>query len=819
MTKKLLSKFLLALLMLVVSISIYAGEEARVFIVYDASNGLADNSVQIARCTKSGRVLLSTIGHINFFDGANFTHINPKDKSARALSKYKGDYQLFFDKYHHLWSKKQGKMTCVDLLTERFVDNVDSVLVAMHEKAHVDDFFADGECNMWFLRGNCLSNAILKKKFQLHAKATLQDVDLYDNRLLMLFHADGSVVVYDYTTSRFLYRDEAFTNVEDRQKYMKSGILCLVGHQYFQIRNSEHSAVLMRYDIQKRHWVRLMETPFQMNDLYPMGNDIYIASERGYFIYNILTEQSRHYEQIKLSKGRTMIPNINSLTFDRQGGLWLGTVRRGLLYSKAFPSPFKTYSNNDPQAQTYIKKLDQMPESETPLSYREICTYRDSRGWKWSGTYNGLVLELPDGKKQVFTRKDGFLNEVIRSIVEDDSHDIWVAGSYAITHIYIRDNKVAHLEPYHNQDDVPNEMFLNNRAMKLNDGTIVMQSIDHVTVFNPASFQGERFGSIVLCPKLVRLMVNGIVVEPGTKVNGREILDRSVTRSYEFHVNYNQNSLALTFSGLNYLRPIQTYYRVRVKGLQGFDQWRVLSYAKSGGLVDRSGLLHLPMLGLQPDKYVIEVQASLWPNTWPQEPFTWIVYVDQPWWRSTGIYVLLIILFFVCVAINFFLFVRNTRMRMVCLNEEENLMRRVRNYAELCEQLGKEVLAPQNKVDDTEIRNNTVTSEKFEEVMLKLVPYIIEHHHDKLTYHQLTVCVGMSHGMLYEILANHIDGSPRMLILNLRLQGAAELLRTTLTPIEEIANECAFVSPNFFISSFYHQYRMTPQDYRKANAL
>ena len=130
MTKKLLSKFLLAILMLVVSISIYAGEEARVFIVYDASNGLADNSVQIARCTKTGRVLLSTIGHINFFDGANFTHIDPKENGTKKLSQYEGDYQLFFDKYHHLWVKNNGKMNCIDLLTEQFVYNVDSVLMA-----------------------------------------------------------------------------------------------------------------------------------------------------------------------------------------------------------------------------------------------------------------------------------------------------------------------------------------------------------------------------------------------------------------------------------------------------------------------------------------------------------------------------------------------------------------------------------------------------------------------------------------------------------------------------------------------------------------
>ena len=49
----------------------------RVFFSFDASNGLADNSAQTIRCTKSGRMIITTIGHINFYDGDAFNHIDP----------------------------------------------------------------------------------------------------------------------------------------------------------------------------------------------------------------------------------------------------------------------------------------------------------------------------------------------------------------------------------------------------------------------------------------------------------------------------------------------------------------------------------------------------------------------------------------------------------------------------------------------------------------------------------------------------------------------------------------------------------------------
>ena len=41
-------------------------------------------------------------------------------------------------------------------------------------------------------------------------------------------------------------------------------------------------------------------------------------------------------------------------------------------------------------------------------------------------------------------------------------------------------------------------------------------------------------------------------------------------------------------------------------------------------------------------------------------------------------------------------------------------------------------------------------------------------------------------------------------------------MRRELT--QNIAHELKFVTPNYFIASFYHQYRQTPEAYRKINA-
>ena len=807
------------LLVLLLSSNAMANDENLVFYSYDASNGLADNSVQIVRCTKTGRILIFTIGHVNFYDGDNFIHIDPSERDVIDLPGYKGGYQMFFDKYHHLWGKNLGKLACVDLLTERFMPDVKRVLREMGVTKPVDDIYGDGECNIWFRSGKHLSDPKKNKEFTIHTEVTLQDVDLYADSLLLLFHADGSVDTYDYKRPRYLHSDDAFTTAEEKQRYAQSSILCLVGDQYYQIRNGKESAVLMRYDVSRRHWTKVLETPFQMNDLCPRDNRLYIASERGYLVYYYETGEVKHYETVNLSKGRSMSPNVNSLMFDRQGGLWMGTVTRGLLYAKSHPSPFSSFPTQSEEAKPFVRLLDMQTAKNEKLPYKTNCVLRDSRGWKWTGTYIGLLLQRPGKQDRYFTRKDGLINEVIHAVIEDDQHHIWASTSYGVVRLYVRDGDVYHLEAYINQDNIPNDAFLNGRAAKMADGTIVMETIDRIVVFNPAQFQGERFGQLELYPKLIRLMVNGVYVEPGVKIADKVILERCASRTYEFHVNYNQNSLSLFFSGLNYLRPVQTYYRVRVKGVDSFNDWRILSYGKSEGMVDKNGIFHLPLVALKPGDYTVEMQTSMWPDQWNVKPFTWIIHVDQPWWRTTGLYIMLLILLTVLVAINFYYYSRNTKMRMRCLNDEKDMMRRLRGFADRCIELHDEQLAPAVAYTTNILDDNDTEDQAFDEVMLKLIPYFAQHRMEHFRFKDLADIAEMNKGELYVLLASHIDKNPRMLIGKLRLQEAAELLQTTDMSVEDIAEKLHFVTPNYFVTSFYHRYHSTPVAYRSSNDL
>ena len=84
---------------------------------------------------------------------------------------------------------------------------------------------------------------------------------------------------------------------------------------------------------------------------------------------------------------------------------------------------------------------------------------------------------------------------------------------------------------------------------------------------------------------------------------------------------------------------------------------------------------------------------------------------------------------------------------------------------------------------------------------------------------RLSELTGMEVAKLFELLSTNFYQNPRQMVGKLRIVEAAELLRKTDKSVEQIANELKFVSPNYFISSFYRQYRQTPQDYRNSKRL
>lgn len=797
--------------------------EERSFTIINAADGLADNSAQVVKCTRTGRMIISTIGNLNFYDGKSFSHADSKPFYEFNLPLYQGHYHLYFDREHHIWLKDKQKVTCIDLMMESFIQNVDSVIKGMGCQDEILDMFGDQYNDMWFLTPKGLYCPNSNRIYPVQKGLSLQDIDCIDN-ILYTFYDNGEVIGMD-TLGHVVCQLLAYDEVK-AAKYADSSVLLPFGNGFFQIRNGSDGAILQFFDARQKTWEVIIERPFHLNNmtLDPEGKNLYIPSEYGYFIFQPDTKELEHIPEVELTNGQTMATDCNAMCFDHQGGLWIGTEKRGLLYARPHSVSFRAYPWGHALATKYSMMMDNIQQNiETYEGKKAYCKYVDTRGWTWIGTRKGLYIEKPGSKEQiVYTRRDGLHNDVIHSVIEDNDHNIWVATSCGITFFLIRNGQIAFLNNFTGDDNVPNESFENCKAIMLPDGSIAMQGVEHIVVFNPANLHDVNIPHLItnIKPKLTRLLVNGNDIYASQLYDGNMVIDRAPSRVKHINLKSDQNSVSLTFSALNYFRPMQTCYRVRVYELG--NEWQVLSYQNTT-LVDSRGLLHFPMANLAPGDYHVEVQASLFPNVWQEdipddERYIWEVHVKQPWWRTTGLLFLFSLILLGLLIFNFFLYNRNTRMRDRRNNEEGDIIRKIRFYVERCDAASTLKYAPIMSDEKGNMAEDTSDdlSPEFIQLMKKLMPFVKSQPERSLTMHKLSEVGDVDIIQLYETVTANLYKSPRALTRSIRLDKGAQLLATTDMSIEQVAMECGFYTPNYFIGNFFHVFKQTPTEYRQS---
>ena len=784
----------------------------RRFRVINAADGLADNSAQTIKSTFSGRLVVSTIGHINFYDGSGFTHISSGD-SRYLLPKYKGHYHLYFDDSHHLWLKDKGMVTCVNMLTEQFVSDIGSIFQAQGVKGHVEDMFVDSSGSIWLVQGNNIYSRHGKVSLPLRKGRVLQDMDISDN-IVLLFYDDCQVDVYDIIAKKKLYSTNSL-NHEEVKDYQESSVIYKYRNGFFQIRNGNNKALLMWFDLGTRQWTKVLSTDYYLSNMTVKDDVLYISSAYGYWTYDTDSRQIEHYEMIKLTDGRELLTDMNCIEFDRQGGMWIGTEKRGLLYSKYIKSPFNVMTWDNPLSIKYAEMMDKVCTYDMLVKgHRLNCTYKDSRGWIWVGSLNGLYYFKPGQKDSICVKKeDGMVNDVVHSIIEDGKHNIWVSTSNGIVGLVIKNGKVTFVNSFINSDGIPAEAFVNGRAMRLDDGTIVMQALDHVVSFNPMKMSIMEGNNILLHPKFVRLQVNGTNIFAGTEIDGRVVTEKAISRLNTIELPSTQNSLSLKFSSLNYFRPIQTYYRYRVSGLQ--DKWVMLSYYNSKGLVDKNGILHLPLLGLKPGNYMVEVQASMYPGKWTTPPVKVVVRIKEPWWRTTGLTLLISGVFLILIIWNIVIFSGNSRLKMKRNVSEVELFRRIDGFISRAESCRMEKQTRRSVNDESEdVTSGADLDKDAVELLMELVPYSRNGKLDHNVLVQLAIKKRIKLTDIYDIITNNIFRSPALLTMAMLLEKASRDLIESGMTVEEIAEKNNFASPNYFIAMFFRRYGMTPLQWR-----
>ena len=295
---------------------------------------------------------------------------------------------------------------------------------------------------------------------------------------------------------------------------------------------------------------------------------------------------------------------INYLFKDKRGNLWIGINNKGLNLFNRTDKSFESFQIEEDKA-TAIPAI-----------------YEDHKNNFWVGTYQtGLYLFDRDKEKPVYNIdvKEGLSNNVVSSILEDDSGNLWIGTAYGISKF---DPETRRIRAYYTSDLFEENQYIQHSACKMSTGEMLFGTYDGFIMFNPDSIKDDPV------PPQVVISNVSLFNRPGEKLE----FDGFISEMKELNLSYNENDLRFDYVGLHYADPSKNRYKYK---LEGFDKdW-----------VDAGTQRNATYTNLDAGEYTFWVTACNADGVWNKEGASIKIIIPPPFWETWWAYGFYLIVF------------------------------------------------------------------------------------------------------------------------------------------------------------------------------
>lgn len=231
----------------------------------------------------------------------------------------------------------------------------------------------------------------------------------------------------------------------------------------------------------------------------------------------------------------------------------------------------------------------------------------------WIGSYDGLIcFHKSTRRSEIFTQEQGLPDNTIYSILPDSSGNLWLATNKGLCQFHPQTHR---MRVFRASDGLPGEEFNRFHCVRLPDGQLAFGGIEGWTLFTPTKNFVDRFQPQAA---LTGLSINNIPLEQTPFAQGLSSLK-------ELRLPYDQNSLMLDFSGLQYNQPRKLNYRYQLRGYD--EDWNYTGH---------TSLAHYTKL--PPGRYVFEVSVTNTSGQWSPHVYRLLLNIEPPFYRTWWAY-------------------------------------------------------------------------------------------------------------------------------------------------------------------------------------
>ncbi len=295
--------------------------------------------------------------------------------------------------------------------------------------------------------------------------------------------------------------------------------------------------------------------------------------------------------------------SVVSICFDKQGILWIGYLRSGLV---AFNPVDNSYTHYRADA-NFSNSL-----SSNFIQY----IFQDSQDRLWIATRKGLNQYNSENDDFIrFDKSDGMPSNVIAGIVEDTNGNLWLSTTNGISKFESNEQKFTN---YDVQDGLQGNQFWNRSCFQSKTGEL---------------FFGGNNGFNAFFPDYVEKMANPLI--PPIVITNINVLNKPLNKSVfpyvqgndTLRLDFDKNQISLEFAALDYISPEKNQFAYI---LEGFEQeWNYTGTRRFANYTN-----------LDPGHYTFKVKGSNSDGVWNETGASLNIYIPRPFSRTIWAYLI-----------------------------------------------------------------------------------------------------------------------------------------------------------------------------------